>query len=41
MFLDDWIIIVNVIREIGRRVFGVLFGKRKVDKEIWWWNEEV
>ncbi|KAK2922282.1 hypothetical protein Q8A73_001767 [Channa argus] len=25
----------------GRRVLGVSSGKRKVDKETWWWNEEV
>lgn len=43
VFLDDWIIIVNVIREIGRRVFVVyLEGKYiDLDKQIWCWNEEV
>ncbi|KAK2902094.1 hypothetical protein Q8A73_011840 [Channa argus] len=25
----------------GRRVLGVSSGKRKADKETWWWNEEV
>ncbi|KAK3552006.1 hypothetical protein QTP70_031600, partial [Hemibagrus guttatus] len=25
----------------GRKVLGVSSGRRKEDKEIWWWNEEV
>ncbi|KAK3511358.1 hypothetical protein QTP70_005291 [Hemibagrus guttatus] len=25
----------------GRNVLGVAFGRRKEDKETWWWNEEV
>ena len=29
-----------MIRETGRRVLGVSSGK-KIDKETWWWNEEV
>ena len=29
-----------MIKETGRRVLGVSSG-RKVDKETWWWNEEV
>ena len=37
---DDWTTTANVIRETGRRVLGVSSG-RKVDKETWWWNEEV
>ena len=37
---DDWKTTANVIRETGRRVLGVSSG-RKVDKETWWWNEEV
>uniref|UniRef100_A0A3B3BTI6 ribonuclease H n=1 Tax=Oryzias melastigma TaxID=30732 RepID=A0A3B3BTI6_ORYME len=37
---DDWITTANVIRETGRSVLGVSSGKR-VDKETWWWNEEV
>ncbi|KAK3528447.1 hypothetical protein QTP70_000142 [Hemibagrus guttatus] len=31
----------EVIRETGRKVLGVSSGRRKEDKEIWWWNEEV
>ena len=38
---DDWTTTASVIRETGRRVLGVSSGKRKVDKENWWWNEEV
>ena len=37
---DDWTTTASVIRETGRRVLGVSSG-RKVDKETWWWNEEV
>ncbi|KAK3524437.1 hypothetical protein QTP70_028665, partial [Hemibagrus guttatus] len=38
---DDWEATVEVIRETGRKVLGVSSGKRKEDKETWWWNEEV
>ncbi|KAK3517676.1 hypothetical protein QTP70_015696 [Hemibagrus guttatus] len=31
----------KVIRETGRKVLGVSSGRRKEDKETWWWNEEV
>ncbi|KAK3526420.1 hypothetical protein QTP70_025452, partial [Hemibagrus guttatus] len=31
----------EVIRETGRKVLGVASGRRKEDKETWWWNEEV
>ncbi|KAK3552669.1 hypothetical protein QTP86_019443, partial [Hemibagrus guttatus] len=31
----------DVIRETGRKVLGVSSGRRKEDKETWWWNEEV
>ncbi|KAK3506249.1 hypothetical protein QTP70_012803, partial [Hemibagrus guttatus] len=31
----------EVIRETGRKVLGVSSGRRKGDKETWWWNEEV
>ncbi|KAK3562622.1 hypothetical protein QTP86_003350 [Hemibagrus guttatus] len=30
-----------MIRETGRKVLGVSSGRRKEDKETWWWNEEV
>ncbi|KAK3521139.1 hypothetical protein QTP86_033416 [Hemibagrus guttatus] len=38
---DDWETTVEVIREKGRKVLGVSSGRRKEDKETWWWNEEV
>ncbi|KAK3571578.1 hypothetical protein QTP86_014149 [Hemibagrus guttatus] len=38
---DDWETTAEVIREIGRKVLGVSSGRRKEDKETWWWNEEV
>ena len=40
MLQDDWTTTANVIRETGRRVPGMSSG-RKVDKETWWWNEEI
>ncbi|KAK3558233.1 hypothetical protein QTP86_013968 [Hemibagrus guttatus] len=39
--LDDWETTAEVIRETGRKVLGVSSGRRKEDKETWWWNEEV
>ncbi|KAK3568941.1 hypothetical protein QTP86_020629 [Hemibagrus guttatus] len=38
---DDWKTTAEVIRETGRKVLGVSSGRRKVDKETWWWNKEV
>ncbi|KAK3528113.1 hypothetical protein QTP86_023836 [Hemibagrus guttatus] len=38
---DDWETTAKVIRETGRKVLGVSTGRRKEDKETWWWNEEV
>ncbi|KAK3570312.1 hypothetical protein QTP86_017177 [Hemibagrus guttatus] len=38
---DDWETTADVIRETGRKVLGVSSGRRKEDKETWWWNEEV
>ncbi|KAK3535540.1 hypothetical protein QTP70_016810, partial [Hemibagrus guttatus] len=37
---DDWETTAEVIRETGRNVLGVSSGRRKEDKETWWWNEE-
>ena len=31
---DEW-------DKTAETVLGVTFGKRKGDKETWWWNEEV
>ncbi|KAK3551067.1 hypothetical protein QTP70_011484 [Hemibagrus guttatus] len=41
MLPDDWETTAEVIRETGRKVLGVSSGRRKEDKETWWWNEEV
>ncbi|KAK3521472.1 hypothetical protein QTP70_005772 [Hemibagrus guttatus] len=38
---EDWETTAEVIRETGRKVLGVSSGRRKEDKETWWWNEEV
>ncbi|KAK3543940.1 hypothetical protein QTP70_031845 [Hemibagrus guttatus] len=38
---DDWKTTAEVVRETGRKVLGVSSGRRKEDKETWWWNEEV
>ncbi|KAK3515662.1 hypothetical protein QTP70_026420 [Hemibagrus guttatus] len=38
---DDWETTAEVFRETGRKVLGVSSGRRKEDKEAWWWNEEV
>ncbi|KAK3572051.1 hypothetical protein QTP86_022280 [Hemibagrus guttatus] len=38
---DDCETTAEVIRETGRKVLGVSSGRRKEDKETWWWNEEV
>ncbi|KAK3506867.1 hypothetical protein QTP70_030604 [Hemibagrus guttatus] len=38
---DDWETTAEVIRETGRKLLGVSSGRRKEDKETWWWNEEV
>ncbi|MCJ8736341.1 hypothetical protein PDJAM_G00258540 [Pangasius djambal] len=38
---DDWETTAEVIRVTGRKVLGVSSGRRKEDKEAWWWNEEV
>ncbi|KAK3548873.1 hypothetical protein QTP70_021262, partial [Hemibagrus guttatus] len=38
---DDWETTAEVIRETGRKMLGVSSGRRKEDKDTWWWNEEV
>ena len=30
-----------MLRKTAENVLGVTFGKRKGDRETWWWNEEV
>ena len=36
-----WAATADVMRETAKKVFGMSAGKRKKDKETWWWNEEV
>ncbi|KAK3535204.1 hypothetical protein QTP70_004759 [Hemibagrus guttatus] len=38
---DDWETTAEVIKVTGRKMLGVSSGRRKEDKETWWWNEEV
>ncbi|KAK3541996.1 hypothetical protein QTP86_009836 [Hemibagrus guttatus] len=38
---DDWETTAEMIRDKGRKMLGVSSGRRKEDKETWWWNEEV
>ena len=30
-----------MLRKTAETVLGMTFGKRKGDKETWWWNEKV
>ena len=38
---DEWDKTAELLRKTAETVLGVTFGKRKGDKETWWWNEEV
>ena len=38
---DDWETTATLIRGSARKVLGVASGQMKVDKETWWWNEDV
>ena len=31
----------EMLRKAAETVLGVTFGKRKGDRETWWWNEKV
>ena len=33
--------IAEMLRKTAETVLGVTFGKRKGDRETWWWNEKV
>ena len=39
--LDEWDKTAEMLRKTAETVLGVTFGKRKEDREMWWWNEEV
>ena len=38
---DEWDKKAEMLRKTAKTVLGVTFGKRKGDRETWWWNEEV
>ena len=38
---DEWDKTAEMLRKTAKTVLGVTFGKQKVDRETWWWNEEV
>ena len=38
---DEWDKTAEMLRKTAETVLGVTFGKRKGDRETWWWNKEV
>ena len=38
---NEWDETVETLRKTAETVLGVTFGKRKGDRQTWWWNEEV
>ena len=38
---DEWDKTAEMLRKAAETVLGVTFGKRKGDRETWWWNEKV
>ena len=38
---DEWNQTEEMLRKTAEIVLGVTFGKRKGNRETWWWNEEV
>ena len=38
---DEWDKTAEMLRKTAETVLGVIFGKRKGDRETWWWNEGV
>ena len=38
---DEWDKTAEMLRKTAETVLGKTFGKRKGDRETWWWNEEV
>ena len=37
----SWEVVSQAVREVGRKVVGETSGNSKIQKETWWWNEEV
>ena len=40
-FPNDWKETSGTIYSVAKEVLGVTSGRRKMDKETWWWNDEV
>ena len=38
---DEWDKTAEMLRKTAETVLGVTFGKRKGDRETWWWNEKL
>ena len=38
---DEWDKTAEMLRKTAETVLGMTFGKRKGDRETWWWNEKV
>ena len=38
---NEWDKTAEMLRKTAQIVLGVTFGKRKGDRDTWWWNEEV
>ena len=38
---NEWDKTTKMLRKTAETVLGVTFGKRKGDRETWWWNEKV
>ena len=37
---NDWDKTAEMLRKTAETALGVTFGKRKGDRETWWWNEK-
>ena len=38
---QNWETVTKDLRQLGEEILGKTSGKRKTDKETWWWNEKV
>ena len=41
LMIDEWDKTAEMLRKTAETVLGMTFGKRKGDRETWWWNEKV
>ena len=37
----SWTIMSTAIRKNAKELLGVTSGKRRFDREAWWWNDEI